>query len=359
MPNSHEGIWSYADRLPAVAPEHRVTMGEGHTPLVRSAAIGREIGLRNLYFKLESLNPTGSYKDRIAALALSLAKQAGKTACIGTSSGNAGASMAAYAARAGLTYHVYVQENIIPAKLEQILVHRARAYRVKGMGFDPDIGTRVFEKVREKAASRNWELAVTAYAYAPLAMEGVKTIAWEIGEAIGAADAVFVPVGGGGLFVGIHRGFREALADGGGRLPRMVACQSAGCSNLVRGYELGLGRPAPGPSTSRISGIQVPSPPDAVPAFAALRESGGFGLAIDDERTWYWQEQLACKEGIFCEPAGAIALAGAVHALQEGRIAPSDTVVCIVSGAGFKDLDRQRAMAAAHSDIPLLQVDEL
>lgn len=360
MLDADQGIWSYRNALPTVPPEHRVTLGEGRTPLIRSAAIGEAIGLPNLYFKLESLNPTGSYKDRISAMAVSLAKANGKSACIGTTSGNAGASFAAYAARSGLTYHVYVQENIVPAKLEQILVHRAQVRKVRGLGFDPVIGAKVFDTVQRKASENRWEPAITAFAYAPLAMEAVKTISWEIRDDLGVPDAVFVPVGGGGLLAGIYGGFRDLLAAGKEeRTPRMAACQSVGCSNVVSGFEDGSGRPAPGHSTSQISGIQVPNPPDAELVFRALAESAGFGIALEDETTWRWQEELAAKEGIFAEPAGAIALAGAAQAAKEGRLRREDTVVCIVSGAGYKDADRLHRMVAPHLALPLQEADRL
>lgn len=353
------GIWSYAERLPRIAEQHRVTLGEGNAPLVRSSRIGETIGIPNLYFKLESLNPTGSYKDRIAALMLSLAREHGKDACIGTTSGNAGASIAAYAARAGIPYHVYVQENIVPSKLEQILVHRAQVYRVKGMGFDPHIGTQVFETVLAKAKANNWEPAVTAFAYAPLAMEAVKTISYEIREQLGAPDAVFVPVGGGGLFAGIHKGFADLHAEGAiARLPRMAACQSAGCANLANAWKQGLSKPLPGGSTSLISGIQVSSPPDADLVFAALKESRGNAYALQDEDTWLWQERLAVEEGIFCEPAGAIGLAGAAKAAREGTIGPDDKVVIVVTGAGFKDVQRTKAMTD-QIQVPFIEANDM
>ncbi|GGD51817.1 pyridoxal-phosphate dependent enzyme [Paenibacillus nasutitermitis] len=359
MNNRGSGIWLYAERLPHVSEQHLVTLGEGRVPLVRSWRIGEKLGLPNLYFKLESLNPTGSYKDRISALALSLAREQGKTACIGTTSGNAGASVAAYAARAGLPYHVYVQENIIQSKLEQILVHHAHVYKVEGMGFNSQVGQQVFENVRTKAAANNWEAVITAFAYAPQAMEAVKTISFEIQEELGTPDAVFVPVGGGGLLAGIHSGFSDMLVSGqASRLPKIAACQSSGCANLVRGWEQGLNKPVPGDSTSLISGIQVPNPPDADLVFSALRESGGFGTALQDEATWHWQELLAVEEGIFCEPAGAIGLAGAVQALQEGRISGNDTVVVIISGAGYKDVHRTKVMTE-HAHVPIISANEM
>lgn len=358
--SGNQGIWSYADRLPRVSAPNRVTLGEGRVPLVRSERIGAKLGLPELYFKLESLNPTGSYKDRISAMALALAKEQGKTACIGTTSGNAGASVAAYAARAGLPYHVYVQENIVQSKLEQILVHRAHVYKVRGMGFNPAVGSKVFETVRAKAEAKGWEAVITAFAYAPLAMEAVKTIAFEIHEEIGTPDAVFVPVGGGGLYAGIHRGFRELRDDGqASRLPAVAACQSVGCANLVRAWEQGLERPLAGDSTSLISGIQVPNPPDADLVFAALRENGGFGTALEDADTWRWQEELAVQEGIFCEPAGAIGMAGVARALAEGRIGRDDNVVVIISGAGYKDMQRARVMTEPYANVQLIEADAM
>jgi threonine synthase len=360
MGRAESGIWKYAERLPAVQAKYRESMGEGQTPLVKSKWLGAELGIAELYFKLESLNPTGSYKDRISALGVSLAKEHGKKACIGTTSGNAGASIAAYAARAGLDYHVYVQENIVASKLEQILLHRANVYKVRGMGFRAEIGSRVFELVQVKSRAENWELLVTAYAYAPQAMEAVKTIAYEVYDELGSVDGIFAPVGGGGLLAGVHRGFDDLRRLGCmDRLPKMFACQSSGCANLVKGWEQGLSGAVPGDSTSRISGIQVPNPPDGRLVFHALHESAGSGLQVEDVRTWHWQEQLAWKEGIFCEPAGAIGLAGLAQAARDGKIRPSDRVICIVSGAGYKDAERAQAMAQPFGDLPLLHVDDL
>lgn len=359
--SSKYGIWRYEDRLPALSEENQISLGEGGTPLVKSARIGQEIGLRNLYFKLESLNPTGSYKDRISALGVSLAKERGFTACTGTTSGNAGGSIAAYAARAGISYNVYVQENIVSSKLDPMLVHQANIVKVKGFGFSSEIGNRVFHKVLENAKSNEWELLITAYAFAPLAMEAVKTIAYEMAEDSAATevDAIFVPVGGGGLLTGIYRGYCDLLTGGVDRLPGIVACQSSGCANVAKAWKQGLDHPVEGASTAQISGIQVPNPPDGVQVLKAIRDSGGFAESVLDIDTWHWQEQLAVKEGIFCEPAGAIALAGAAQALKEGRISSDASVICIVSGAGYKDGDRMNAMVKRAESIPMIEVEEL
>ncbi len=356
-----QGIWKYGKHLPQVSEANQVTMGEGQVPLIHSVGIGKELGLEHLYFKMESLNPTGSYKDRISAMGVSIAREKGRLACVGTTSGNAGASIAAYAARAGLDYNVYVQENIVESKLEQMIIHQANITKVQGFGYKPEIGNQVFAKVQEKARMNDWEMLITAYAFAPLAMEAVKTIAYELAEDLPeGADAVFVPVGCGGLYTGIFRGFSDLLADKAiQRQPRMVACQSAGCANVAKAWKLDLDEPVAGESNSRISGIQVPNPPDAKAVLQGIRQSGGFAEAIEDELTWYWQERLAQSEGIFCEPAGAIALAGVAQALQDGMLSPDSRVICIVSGAGYKDAARVRQMVSLAPSIPMFQADEL
>lgn len=359
--STKQGIWKYADKLPNVSEENQISLGEGRSPLIKSVRIGEELGLTNLYFKLESLNPTGSYKDRISALGVSLAREYGRTACTGTTSGNAGGSIAAYAARAGLAYNVYVQENIVASKLEPMIIHGANIAKVQGFGFSPEIGNRVFAKVLENAGKNNWELLITAYAFAPLAMEAVKTIAYELAEdLVEEADAVFVPVGGGGLLTAIYRGYSDLLAERAiNRLPKLVACQSTGCANVAKAWEAGLNKPVDGESTSRISGIQVPNPPDAIQVLQAIQMSDGFAEAIIDEETWFWQEQMAVKEGIFCEPAGAIAMAGVAQALKEGRISKDSKVICIVSGAGYKDTDRMGTLVSQASPVPTIMADEM
>ncbi|MBD2848272.1 pyridoxal-phosphate dependent enzyme, partial [Paenibacillus sp. IB182496] len=210
------GVWRYAALLPQLDAAHRLTLGEGNTPLVRSRAIARELGLHRLYFKLESANPTGSYKDRISAVGVSAALARGRAALIGTSSGNAGASVAAYAARAGLPYHLLVLEHVAEAKIGQALLHGARIRKIAGFGTSTEVGERVFRYIEAAAQRANWEVMITAFRYNALAMEGVKTIAFELYEQLGgrAPDAVFAPAGGGGLCAGVDRGFAELAARG-------------------------------------------------------------------------------------------------------------------------------------------------
>ncbi|KIL40339.1 hypothetical protein SD70_13915 [Gordoniibacillus kamchatkensis] len=222
------GIWKYSRLLPPVAAEHRIYLGEGSTPLIPSVRLGKRLGIGALYFKYEGGNPTGSYKDRIAAMCLSWALARGRKACIGTSSGNAGAATAAYAARAGIPYHLFVLEHMAEAKLAQVLVHRAAVRKIRGFGTEPEIGDEVFSRVFKAAAKHGWEVTVTAYRYNPYAMEGVKTMSFEIFEQLGgeAPTRVFAPAGGGGLYCGLWKGFAELHAFGlSSAVPDMIAVQ--------------------------------------------------------------------------------------------------------------------------------------
>ncbi|WP_409346394.1 threonine synthase [Paenibacillus sp. MBLB4367] len=359
--SSKLGVWRYEKLLPPVAEERQISLGEGRTPLVKSVGIARALGLNNLYFKIESGNPTGSYKDRIAAVGVSWALQQGKTACIGTTSGNAGASVAAYAARAGIPYHLYVLEHIVEAKLLQVVAHGANVTKVKGFGESIAVGDGVFAHIKRQAERMNWESMITAYKFNAVAMEGVKTIAYELYDDWNEAvpDAVFVPVGGGGLFTGIRKGFEDIHRLNGTAVPSMVAVQSEGCDNIVRGWKQGSETAAGGDSTSQISGLQVPNPPDGDDVLRVLNAGEGWAEAVPDTETWFWQEQLADKEGILCEPAAAISVAGAAKALKEGRIGPETSVVCVLSGAGYKDAGRLQAIVKSKPAVPLKSVEEL
>ncbi|SEQ45583.1 threonine synthase [Virgibacillus subterraneus] len=358
---SNSGIWRYEELLPNVSIPDQITMGEGNTPLVKSNKIADEIGLSSLYFKMESSNPTGSYKDRIAAMGVSRAIQQGRSACIGTSSGNAGASFAAYSARAGIPYHLLVLEHIVESKLTQVLVHGAEVKRIKNFGESEKVGEKVFNFIEDHATNLNWEMMITAFKYNPVAMEAVKTISFEVYQNLGnrVPDAVFIPVGGGGLFTGIWKGFKEIRQrDIDSKVPNIIAVQSEGCSNIVRAWEQSKVDPLDGDSTSQISGLQVPNPPDGHEVLEALSQQG-WGHMIDDSKTWRWQKKLALDEGILCEPASAISLAGVEQALSEGRINKDSDVVCIITGAGYKDSKSLKKIADQRPEVGVYDIDQL
>ena len=356
------GIWRYEQLLPKIEKKHRLTLGEGNTPLVKSRSIGAQLGISSLYFKMESANPTGSYKDRISALGVSRVLEEGKPACVGTSSGNAGSSVAAYAARVGIPYHLLVLERVLETKLKQAMLHGAVIQKIKHFGTSSEVGDKVFQYINKMAEKHNWEVMITAFHYNPFAMEAVKTISFELFEQLGGRipDAVFAPVGGGGLYTGVYKGFQALKRCGvASAAPAVVCVQSAGCSNIVKAWEQGLDRPAPGDSTSAISGLQVPNPPDGRQVLNALQAGDGWGEAVCDEDVWAWQEKLAVEEGIWCEAASAVSLAGLSRAVQLGRVSPDSTVVCLLTGAGFKDNERTEAMVQKQPSIPLYDIEQL
>ncbi|MEZ5354750.1 MAG: pyridoxal-phosphate dependent enzyme [Bryobacteraceae bacterium] len=324
-------------------------LGEGSTPLAASVRIGPQMGL-DLFFKLETCNPTGSYKDRFVAAEIARLAALGAQACVATSSGNTGSSLAAYAARAGIHCTIVVNQGAPAGKLAQMRAHGAKVIRVKGFVADPSITRRVMETLQQSGRP----LVVSAYRYCPEAMAGVETIAVELERQCASAAHIFVPVGGGGLYLATSRGVRRAYASP----PRVHAAQPAGCPTLVGAFDRGDHRVIPVQSTTRISGLSVPFDIDAGAALADMREHGGLGFAVSDEEVWEAQRMLLELEGIYCEPAGAAALAGLRRAARRGFLKPGEPAICLVTGHGFKDLESIDSAAARHPS-PEIEASQL
>lgn len=311
-----------------------LTLGEGNTPLVRSRRIGPAAGLANLHFKLESLNPTGSYKDRFATAAVSQMLVRGATHCLATSSGNTGAALAAACAVAGIPLHLAIVEPAPEDKLLQMLAYGAVLRRIRGFGLDPEATARTFADLRRLAKRPGWSLEVSAYSVSPEGMRGVETLALELDAQLASRiDHVFLPSGGGGLCLATARGFERCAAS-----PAVHCVQPEGNDTIAGPLREGRdhGRRVD-PCTTTVSGLQVPNLLDANAVIAACRASGGNGHLVPDASVYEWQSRLAREEGIFAEPAGAVALAGALCAAARGEIDPEATVVCVVTGSGFKD----------------------
>lgn len=320
-----------------------MTLGEGKTPAVRlSGELARSLGVRTVLGKAELLNPTGSFKDRIAAAAVALAQERGCGRLVGTSSGNGGAALAAYAAAAGMPVTLRVAADAAPAKMAQV-----RAY---GAQLEPTPAVRgseaaarldaLLDRVAADAASSGAMLFVTAYRFMPEAMRAAEAIGAELREQAAAATAVYVPVGGGGLLAAVHAG----LESGGGAAPRLVAVQPWGCSTVARalhGEDAVVGR-----VTTAVSGLQVARLLDADRVVAALQRSGGHAVGVSDKEVREAQAWLARKEGLLVEPAGATALAGALSDARAGRLSAADEVVLLLTGHGFKDPEGVERLAA-------------
>lgn len=311
-------------------------LGEGFTPLVKSRSIVKS---GSLFFKMEQLNPTGSFKDRFAAVVTSLIKNSGAKTFIATSSGNTGAALSAYAARHDLNCLLFVNEIIPESKLRQMLVYGAQVFRVKDFGITRDLSAPIFERLRRLAEEENVPLVISAYKYSRDGMEGVKTISYEIAEQFGdAPDHVFVPVGGGGLLTSVWRGFddlkqRKLIT----RMPRIHAVQPELNDTLVTPLMEGRDEAREVGTTTSISGLAVQVDIDASTALQCVRRSGGSGHLVTDEDIWRAKAMLSEKEGVYVEPAGAASVAGYLKALSLGSIDAQENAVCILTGHGLKD----------------------
>jgi threonine synthase len=307
-----------------------LNLGEGDTPLVRSRHLEAEVGCEALYFKLESCNPTGSFKDRGMVVAVAKALEAGMRAVMCASTGNTSASAAAYAAHCGLAAYVVVPHGRIAlGKLAQAVAHGARIIDIDG-SFDQALG--LARAITEKHA------IALVNSVNPFRIEGQKTAAFEIVDVLGEApDYLFIPVGNAGNITAYWKGFVEYHRLGKARQrPRMMGFQAAGAAPIV------LGRPVEDPQTVA-SAIRIGNPASWKGAVAARDESGGVIDAVSDDQILDAYRRLAREEGIFSEPASAAAVAGLLKMAAGGLDLRGRTVVCIITGSGLKDPDTAMA----------------
>jgi threonine synthase len=341
-----------------------VTLGEGWTPLIQSRWIGPRLGIPNLWFKLEQTNPTGSYKDRFAAAQVSLLCAKGDAVCLATSSGNTGSALAAYCARTNIRCVVFLTEETPRGKLQQMLAHGAALFRVRGFGTSAERSAEALASLRQVSESQRIPLIVSAYAYCPEGMEGVKTIAYEIAAQLASPPGdVFVPIGGGGLCTAIARGFADLARVGDHRLPipRLHAVQPTSNDTIVTPWREGRTQARPVETQTRISGLAVPNDIDATRALAAIQASRGSGVLVDDELVWEVQRDLARHEGLYVEPAGAVSVAGLWRAAEDRTFQRGGTdaaIVCIITGHGFKDPAAIERLTE-EAPVPLIAPDEI
>lgn len=313
----------WASVLPLTAETPLLTLGEGETPLVRSAHIESLCGLDELWFKLESCNPTGSFKDRGMVVAVAKALESGAKAIMCASTGNTSASAAAYAARAGLECHVLVPGGRVAAgKLAQAVAFGCQIVEVDG-NFDEALNA-------ARELTREHPIALVN-SVNPHRIEGQKTAAYEIVDELGdAPDILAIPVGNAGNITAYWRGFGECAERGLATLhPRMLGFQAAGAAPLV------LGKPVDDPETVA-SAIRIGNPASWESAISARDESGGCIEAVSDDEILEAYRLLARHEGLFVEPASAAGVAGLLKMHREGRPAGGRAVV-ILTGNGLKD----------------------
>jgi threonine synthase len=331
--------------LPNIKPGYTVSLGEGNTPLIRSRTIGPALGLRNLYFKLENLNPTGSYKDRFAAALVSEMVDLGQTHCIATSSGNTGAALAAYCAAARIKCVIVVVDGAPVPKLKQMQLYGASLLMIHGFGKSAGVTDQVMVHLQKVSSQLGLPLPISAYRFCPTGMAGVESVAHEILDVLPDAVEIFVPAGGGGLTLAVARGVMAK-----GRLAKVHCIQPDGNDTIATSLRAGAPASGVAHSTTRISGLQVANVLDGNEVISACQQLGGTGQIISDTAALHWHKELAFREGIFCEPAGAVALAGVERAVLNGEIDTDANIVCLVTGSGFKD------MATVESGFGLKQV---
>jgi threonine synthase len=328
------GIWRYAPLLMPVRDSSRVSLGEGGTPLLAAARLGARLGLPRLRLKDESQNPSGSFKDRGLAVGASIAVDHGLAGLMAASTGNAAASTAAYAARAGKPSVVLVPEGTPAAKMAHARACGARVIAVRGTYSDA-------HALAGSAADQLGWLNTTSTFVCPFTVEGARTVAFELGPEV-TPDWIAVPIGAGPLLVAIAEGYAELRQLGlATRTPRLLAVQAAGCAPIVRALRHPGARVQPWDSPRSVaSGLADPLvgyPEQGDETVAAVRGSGGAGVAVEDADILAAVRMLAADEGLFQEPAGAVAVAGVQRARQEGIIGPGDHVVACLTGTGLKD----------------------
>ncbi len=334
----------YRDRLPVTESTPVISLNEGDTPLIKLVNIPSEIGFTGeIYVKFEGLNPTASFKDRGMTMAVSKAAEEGARAIVCASTGNTSAAAAAYAARAGMTAFVLIPEGKIPmGKLAQAIAHGAVVLQIKG-NFDD--GMRLVKEVAAEAP------VAIVNSINPYRLQGQKTASFEIIESLGRApDYHCIPVGNAGNISGYWIGFSEAcghntasctLCNGNcpyldnpmtSSRPVMVGYQADGAAPFLRD------EPVVEPETLATA-IRIGNPQSWDLAHAAVKESGGWFDEFSDDELLATQSLLAKKEGVFCEPASAISLCGALHDIKSGKIPAGSLVTCTLTGHGLKDPD--------------------
>ena len=319
-------IARYRDRLPIPDNALPISLNEGGTPLVRLNSLCDPDKGIEVFAKVDGANPTGSFKDRGMTVALTMAVHEGSEAVICASTGNTSAAAAAYAARAGIKAFVVIPDGkIAMGKLAQAMMHGAKVIQITG-NFDD--GMEIVKSMPDKAP------VALVNSVNPYRLHGQKTAAFEIVDTLGTApDYHFLPVGNAGNISAYWMGYSEYHNIGNStKLPIMVGCQASGAAPFI------AGGPISKPETVATA-IRIGNPQSWDLAVAAQQTSGGWFLARDDQAILAAQRFLAREEGIFCEPASAVSVAGLLSAMEEGRIREDVSIVCTLTGHGLKDPD--------------------
>ena len=327
-------LWRYAELLPVRAPEHRLSLGEGGTPLLSAERLGEQLGLRRLLLKDEGVNPTGSFKARGLCIAVSRARELGARTLSIPTAGNAGSALAAYCARGGLKAIVYM-----PVDTPREFVVECRdlgAQVVMVEGTIADAGARMAAD-----AADGWFPVSTLQE--PYRLEGKKTLGFELAEQLGwqLPESIVYPTGGGTGLLGMWKAFDELEALGliGSQRPRMYTVQAEGCAPIVRAFEAGDAGAEPWADAQTVAnGLRVPRAFADREILAVLRDSGGDAITVSDEAMLDMLRMAARLEGIYAAPEAAATLVAAAELAQQGRLDGDGRVVCFLTGNAYKYL---------------------
>jgi len=331
------GVWRWTELLPVLDPARTVTLGEGGTPFLRSERLARACGVRELWLKSDAANPTGSLKDRSITVSATKAVEFGYGVLACDSTGNKASSTAAYAARAGLQSVVFCPKDTPRPKMAQAIFFGARLIRVDGHY------SQINAMYRRLIASGRvkWYDCGTDN---PFRYEGKKTYAYEIAQDLGwrAPDRVLHPAAGGMSLVKTWKGFNELRTLGWvDRLPKMTVVQAARCAPIVESWRQGLPRVAAVPKQATAASALAAADPGLLGdrALHTVRASDGAGIAVDEPEILD-AVRLLGQDGLMIEPSGAVTVAAVRRGVREGTIDPGESVVCVLTGSGFKDFDR-------------------
>jgi threonine synthase len=325
-------MWRYAPVLPPLA-QHIVSLGEGWTPLIRARRLGARIGAESLWVKDEGMNPTGSFKARGLACAISMCAELGIRKVAISSAGNSASALAAYAAAAGIEAHIFMPHDTPQANYLGCKACGADVTVVDGISGDCG------KTAATRAAEEGWFDLGTLQE--PYRTEGNKTMGYEVAEQMDweIPDAIVCPTGGGVGLIGMWKAFQEMERLGwiGGKRPKMIAVQAAGCAPIVRAFEDGQPRSRFFEGAHTVAaGLRVPKALGDFLVLEAVRASGGTAIAVTDDEMLDAGIQLASEEGIFAAPEGAAGVAAAEKLLASGFLKPTDRVVLYNTGSGLK-----------------------
>lgn len=329
-------MWRYAEVLPVEDPRFRVSLGEGFTPLLQAASLGKQVGVPDLLIKDEGLNPTGSFKARGLSVAISRALELGATDVAIPTAGNAGGAMAAYAARAGLRAHVFMPKDVPKANFIEAKILGANVQLIDGV--ISDCGRAVAER---KEAEGWFDMSTLKE---PYRVEGKKTMGYELAEQLDweLPDVIIYPTGGGTGLIGMWKAFAELGKLGwiGEKRPRMVSVQADGCAPIVRAWEAGDEAAEPWEDAHTIaSGLRVPGAVGDFLMLRAIRDSGGCALSVTDDELLQGVSEIAAYTGIFAAPEGGATLACLKKMIERGLVGHDERVVLFNTGTGLKYLE--------------------